>query len=196
MWPTADAMIAIVRPCANATPKRPELWMNTIEPMPTKISAKVPMSSATPRRRASYSTRRGYERRRTASSREVRYRQVMAADLTSDTITTTSCPHCHRTFSAALIAGVQRANPEGSLRSRLLRERAALHAVLERLRLGQALELLQRVVLDLMDPLSGDAECAPDLLERVRLRSGEAEAELDHLSLPLRQRHQRLLDVL
>ena len=29
----------------------------------------------------------------------------MAADLTSDTITTTSCPHCHRTFSAALIAG-------------------------------------------------------------------------------------------
>jgi tRNA(Ile2) C34 agmatinyltransferase TiaS len=29
----------------------------------------------------------------------------MAADLTSDTTTKASCPHCHRTFSAALIAG-------------------------------------------------------------------------------------------
>ena len=59
MCPTAETMIAIARPCARATPTRRLLWMKTIEPMPTKISANVPTNSATPRRRASYSTPRG-----------------------------------------------------------------------------------------------------------------------------------------
>src|SRR5207248_325928 len=63
-------------------------------------------------------------------------------------------------------------------------------------RLGQRLELLQRVVLDLADPLARDAERAADLLERARLLALQAEAELDHLALALRQRVERLLDVL
>src|SRR3954471_6408389 len=88
-----------------------------------------------------------------------------------------------------------------------------LHAVLESLSLGKPLELLERVVLDLADPLAGDAERASDLLERVGLRAreaeagpalpareglraGEAEAELDHPPLALGERHQRMLDVL
>src|SRR5690242_7233717 len=69
-------------------------------------------------------------------------------------------------------------------------------AVSESLRLGQRLELLERVVLDLPDPLAGDAERAPDLLERRRLLAREPEAELDHLALALRQRRERQLDVL
>jgi hypothetical protein len=57
--------------------------------------------------------------------------------------------------------------------------------VAEPLRLGQRLELLQRVVLDLADALARDVERAADLLERERARAGEAEAHLDHLALAL-----------
>src|ERR671911_414436 len=74
--------------------------------------------------------------------------------------------------------------------------RRTLDAVLERLRLRQALELLQRVVLDLADPLARDAEGAADLLERARRRARQAEAELDHLPLALGQRRERELHVL
>src|SRR5436190_18278296 len=74
--------------------------------------------------------------------------------------------------------------------------RISLNAVLEPLRLGQGLELLQRVVLDLTDALARHAEGAADLFERARLLALEAEAELDHLALSLRERLQRLLDVL
>ena len=49
-----------------------------------------------------------------------------------------------------------------------LPELGALRRVPQPLRLGQRLELLQRVVLDLADPLAGDVERATDLLERVR----------------------------
>src|SRR3954471_5569713 len=73
--------------------------------------------------------------------------------------------------------------------------RARLHAVLQRLRLGERLELLERVVLDLADPLARDAEGAAHLLERARLLAREAEAQLDHTPLALRERGQRLLDV-
>src|SRR2546423_7433110 len=73
---------------------------------------------------------------------------------------------------------------------------AFLDAVLEALRFGQGLELLQRVVLDLADALSRYAEGSADLLERARLFARQAEAELDHLPLPLRQRGQCVLDVL
>ena len=79
--------------------------MNAIEPIPTKIRTNVPMNSATPRRSGSCSTRRGYETCRTASADEVRYREAMAADATSDNAQTASCPHCHKPFSAELIAG-------------------------------------------------------------------------------------------
>src|SRR5690349_15669668 len=70
------------------------------------------------------------------------------------------------------------------------------NAVFEPLRLGQGLELLQRVVLDLADALARHAEGPTDLLERARLRAREAEAELDHLAVALRQRGERVLDVL
>src|SRR5919198_3638488 len=69
-------------------------------------------------------------------------------------------------------------------------------AVAEPLGLGQRLELLERVVLDLADPLARDAEGAADLLERARLPALEPEAQLDHLPLALGQRLERLLDVL
>ena len=35
----------------------------------------------------------------------MRYRQCMAADLTPGSTQTASCPHCHKPFSAELIAG-------------------------------------------------------------------------------------------
>ena len=63
-----------------------------------------------------------------------------------------------------------------------------LDAVLEPLRLGQAFELLQRVVLDLADALARDPERATHLLERARLRAVEPVAELDDAPLPLGQR--------
>src|SRR5262249_19574046 len=69
------------------------------------------------------------------------------------------------------------------------------HAVLEALRLGQRLELLQRVVLDLADPLPGDAERLPDLFERARLGAVEPVAELDHAALAGGKRGEGVLDV-
>src|SRR5215217_6071672 len=68
--------------------------------------------------------------------------------------------------------------------------------VAEALRLGQRLELLERVVLDLADPLARHVERAADLFERERARAGEAEAHLDHLALALRERVERAADVL
>src|SRR5262249_36049038 len=70
------------------------------------------------------------------------------------------------------------------------------HRVPKRLRLGEVLELLERVVLDLADALARDAQRASDLLERPRRAAVEAEAELDHLTLARRQRAERVLDVL
>src|SRR5918994_4309368 len=68
--------------------------------------------------------------------------------------------------------------------------------VAEALRLGQRLELLERVVLDLADALARDVERAADLLQGERARAGEAEAHLDHLALALRERVERPAHVL
>ena len=57
------------------------------------------------------------------------------------------------------------------------------------------LELLQRVVLDLADPLARDPERPADLLERPRLLPAQPVAHLDHLALAVRQRVERTLDV-
>ena len=59
----------------------------------------------------------------------------------------------------------------------------------EPLRFRQGLEFLQGVVLDLPDALARDAECLPDLLQRVRLLSGEAVAELENETLALTDRN-------
>src|SRR5262245_48648057 len=60
-----------------------------------------------------------------------------------------------------------------------------LGGVAQPLRLGQALELLQRVVLDLADAFAGHAEGPTDLLEGPRLVALEPIAHLDHLALAL-----------
>src|SRR4051794_40463737 len=65
-----------------------------------------------------------------------------------------------------------------------------LRRVAQTLRLGQHLELLERVVLDLADALARDSERAADLLQGARLLAGQPEAHLDHLALALRQRVQ------
>src|SRR5829696_4471324 len=68
--------------------------------------------------------------------------------------------------------------------------------VAEALGLGERLELLERVVLDLADALARHVERAADLLERERARAGQAEAHLDHLALALGQRVEGAADVL
>src|SRR5437763_5159931 len=68
--------------------------------------------------------------------------------------------------------------------------------VAETLRLGQRLELLQRVVLDLANPLARDVERPADLLQRARAFAREPEAQLDHLALAGGQRRQRAAHVL
>src|SRR3954451_2678607 len=75
-------------------------------------------------------------------------------------------------------------------------DRSWLRCVAQPLRLGQRLELLERVVLDLANALAGHVEGAADLLQRPRASAGEAEAHLDDLALALRQGRQGAVDVL
>src|SRR6266508_3096587 len=53
---------------------------------------------------------------------------------------------------------------------------------------GRMAELGERPRLDLADPLTGDAELPPDLLERPGLPVSQAEPELEDPPLPGRQR--------
>src|SRR3954452_12258813 len=62
-----------------------------------------------------------------------------------------------------------------------------LAGVAQPLGLGQRLQLLQRVVLDLADSLTRDVERAADLFQGPRALAGQAEAHLDDLALALRQ---------
>src|SRR4029079_16044514 len=71
-----------------------------------------------------------------------------------------------------------------------------LHAVAECLCLGQRLEPLERVVLDLADPLARDAEGAAALLKRARRLAEKPVAQLDHLAVALGERAESRLDVL
>src|SRR5215212_9495549 len=75
-------------------------------------------------------------------------------------------------------------------------DRACLRSVPEALCLGQGLELLQRVVLDLADALARHVEGLADLLEGAGALARQAEAHLDHLALARRQRRQGAPDVL
>src|SRR5258708_3282411 len=64
--------------------------------------------------------------------------------------------------------------------------------VAQLLRLGEALKLLQRLVLDLADPLARDVERPPDLVERARVLAAEAVAQLEHAPLPVGEVLERL----
>src|SRR6476660_1749575 len=60
------------------------------------------------------------------------------------------------------------------------------------LRLGEALALLQRLVLDLADALARHVERAPDLVERARVLPAQAVTELEHATLAVGEVLQRL----
>src|SRR5689334_13375097 len=67
-----------------------------------------------------------------------------------------------------------------------------LSHVAELLRLGQRLKLLERLVLDLPDPLARHVERAADLVERARMLAAEAVAQLEDAALAVAQVLQRL----
>src|SRR5687768_14271755 len=69
-----------------------------------------------------------------------------------------------------------------------------LRDVAELLRLGEALQLLQRLVLDLADPLARDIERAADLVEGARVLAAEPVAELEHAALAVGQVLERLAE--
>src|SRR3954463_10462059 len=63
----------------------------------------------------------------------------------------------------------------------------------ELLRLGERLQLLQRLVLDLADPLAGDVEGAADLVQGPRVLAAEPVSELEHAALAVGEVLERLL---
>src|SRR5262249_31696328 len=79
-----------------------------------------------------------------------------------------------RRAAGAAGGAARRRQPQSpSARSAENRRPARLRRVAEPLRLGQRLQLLQRVVLDLADPLARDVERLADLLQRARATAGE-----------------------
>src|SRR4051794_35468605 len=72
--------------------------------------------------------------------------------------------------------------------------RAELCDVAELLRLGERLQLLQRLVLDLADALARHVERAAHLVERARVLAAEPVAQLQHAALAVAQVLQRLAE--
>src|SRR5215216_3480979 len=68
----------------------------------------------------------------------------------------------------------------------------ALGDVAQLLGLGQGLQLLQRLVLDLADPLARHVERAADLVERARVLAAEPVAQLEDPALAVGEVLQRL----
>src|SRR5918995_5522328 len=62
------------------------------------------------------------------------------------------------------------------------------------LRLGERLELLQRLVLDLADPLAGHVEGPPHLVQGARVLAAEPVPELQHAPLPVGEVLERLAE--
>src|SRR5918995_3353022 len=75
---------------------------------------------------------------------------------------------------------------------RALNPVGTLGYVAQLLCLGEALQLLQRLVLDLADPLARHVERAADLVERARVLAAEAVAQLEHAALAVGEVLQRL----
>src|SRR5436190_22478628 len=69
-----------------------------------------------------------------------------------------------------------------------------LSDVSELLSLGEALQLLQRLVLDLADALARDVERPPDLIERARMLAAEPVAQLENSALAVGEVLQRLAE--
>src|ERR1700759_2038009 len=67
-----------------------------------------------------------------------------------------------------------------------------LSDVAELLSFRQRLQLLQRLILDLPDPLARDVERAADLIECPRMLTAETVAKLEHATLAVRQILKRL----
>src|SRR5919198_945192 len=90
-----------------------------------------------------------------------------------------------------------RAPQRAPLTPLLLREsNPGLRGVPQALCLRERLELFKRVVLDLPDALPRDVERAPDLLKSTRSAACEAKTHLNYLTLALRQRRERTMNVL
>src|SRR5205823_8452313 len=71
-------------------------------------------------------------------------------------------------------------------------EGLGLRDVAKLLSFGERLQLLQRLVLDLADPLARDVERPPDLVERARVLAAEPVAQLEHAALAMRERAEDL----
>src|ERR1700753_3115765 len=69
-----------------------------------------------------------------------------------------------------------------------------LSDVAELLRLSQRLKLLERLILDLPDPLARHVERPPDLVERARVLATEPVAQLEHAALPVAEVLERLAE--
>src|SRR3954452_1891604 len=80
----------------------------------------------------------------------------------------------------------------GDLRPERAYGRQCSGDVAELLGFGEALQLLQRLVLDLADPLARDVERAAHLVERARVFPAEPVAQLQHAALAVRQVLERL----
>src|SRR3954453_11222476 len=74
------------------------------------------------------------------------------------------------------------------------RGNGVLGDVPELLPLGEALKLLERLVLDLPDELARDVERPADLVERARVLAAEAVAQLEHTPLAIGEVLQRLAE--
>src|SRR3954469_11487397 len=72
----------------------------------------------------------------------------------------------------------------------------SLKIIAQLLAAGRMAQLGEGLGLDLADPLAGDAELAPDLLQGARVAVGQAEAQLDDLLLPLAQGVQHRVELL
>src|SRR5437867_8465022 len=80
----------------------------------------------------------------------------------------------------------------GLQRGSVVLRAAALGYFAQLLGFSEALEFLQRLVLDLPDPLARHVERAADLVERARVLAAEAVTKLEHSPLPVGEVLERL----